>query len=93
VETDPITCLPVPLIGVANVSNLMPFEANADGTGLSNAQTYHVPPGDDLIRCHQGLVTVADQCIVQTILKRAELGFVVPPLDKPIAENRLANLL
>src|SRR5580700_4653239 len=41
----------------------------------------------------RGLFTVPDQRIVQTVLERAEPGLVVPPLEEPVAENRLADLL
>ena len=40
-----------------------------------------------------GLFMVSNQCIAQTLLERADPGLVVLPLEKPISENRLANLL
>ena len=43
------------------------------------------------LRCR--LVAVADQCIAQTVLEWAEPGLIVPPLEEPLAENRLADLL
>ena len=36
----------------------------------------------DVVRCQQALFTVAHQCIVQTVLERAEPGLVVPPLEE-----------
>jgi hypothetical protein len=39
------------------------------------------------------LFMVSNQSIAQTVLERAEPGLVILPLEKPISENRLANLL
>jgi len=46
-----------------------------------------------LVRFDRGLLTVADQCISQTVLERAEPAIVVPPLKEPRVENRLTDLL
>jgi len=46
-----------------------------------------------LVRFDRGLLTVADQCISQTVLERAEPALVVPPLKEPRVENRLTDLL
>jgi hypothetical protein len=42
---------------------------------------------------HGGLFTIADYCIGQSVLERSEPGLVVPPLQEPLADNRLADLL
>jgi hypothetical protein len=39
------------------------------------------------------LFTVADQCITQLVLERAQPWLVVPPLNEPAAEKPLSNLL
>ena len=39
------------------------------------------------------LFAVADQRIAQTVLEGAEPGLVVPPLQQPLTEDRLADLL
>jgi hypothetical protein len=44
-----------------------------------------------VIYCYQGLF--ADQCIVQNVLERAEPALIVPPLEEPVAENGLPDLL
>src|SRR5438477_12739248 len=43
--------------------------------------------------CGSSLFAVADQCIAQTVLQRAKLGLVIPPLEKPVVEDRLTDLL
>ena len=40
-----------------------------------------------------GLFTIADHGIGQSVLERSEPGLVVPPLEEPLADNRLADLL
>ena len=42
---------------------------------------------------HGGLFTIADHGIGQSVLERSEPGLVVPPLEEPLADNRLADLL
>ena len=42
---------------------------------------------------YRGLFTITCQRIAQSILERTEPGLVVPPLEGPVAEDRLADLL
>ena len=39
------------------------------------------------------LLAIADQRVAQTLSERAKPRLVVPPLEQPLAENRLTNLL
>src|SRR5215813_14150009 len=39
------------------------------------------------------LLAVADQCIIQRVLERAQPWLAIPPLMEPLAENLLADLL
>jgi hypothetical protein len=49
--------------------------------------------GIQLRECYAHLVTISSHGIAQSGLERPEPGLVVPPLEKPLAENGLANLL
>ena len=45
------------------------------------------------MKLQRDLFTVADQCIVQLVLERAQPGLVIPPLKEPAEENRPSDLL
>ena len=71
--------------GQGAASRRVPFEflrANAAGITVATAWVWCVL-----------LFAVADQRIAQTVLEGAEPGLVVPPLQQPLTEDRLADLL
>jgi len=70
----------------AVTGNLPPNQRLWNGTDHPNR-----PYGE--ICCCRDLFPITDQSITQTVLERAEPALVVPPLEEPVAENGLPDLL